>query len=468
MFATLADLRHALHALVAEPHVDALTGSAAVRALHELGHSRRLVDTLIATLTEHVDTTGAHRDHGDRSASDTCAKALRTTRHEGRILLGAGRTAKTHSRVRQAMISGNLTAAHAALIGDTLDHAPEATDALLAAAEHGHQALRDACINARAAAENPDERSGRQHRSRSLHTWTDGEGMFCGTFRLTPEYGGAIKAILDDGVQRLFRSRRTSGEQESHQAYAADVLVELILGDTVTLNTFTNAPPTDTSTEATAADPTEGSCEANLFDRATAPDMGDAQPPGASDDATPADEQRAALDTIRRLASDPCSCGKVRIRSRAAPTVHIVIDHAALIRGNPLPGERCEIPGVGPVNAQWVRDMLGDAFLTAVIANGKDIHTVSHFGRHINAHLRTALIVQGRECDIAGCTNRGYLEIDHRHDHGQRHPTALWNLHWLCCHHHALKTRGWQLAAPDPVTRKRNLIPPPHAPPQAA
>jgi hypothetical protein len=82
-------------------------------------------------------------------------------------------------------------------------------------------------------------------------------------------------------------------------------------------------------------------------------------------------------------------------------SVHVVIDRDALLRGNTLEGERCEIPGVGPVNAAWVRGMLGDAFVTFVIANGKDIHTVVHAGRHIPAEIKTALLA-GKECAIEG------------------------------------------------------------------
>jgi hypothetical protein len=94
-------------------------------------------------------------------------------------------------------------------------------------------------------------------------------------------------------------------------------------------------------------------------------------------------------------------------------TVHVVIDHAALVRGNTIDGERCEIPGTGPVNVQYVRDLLGNAFLTAVIRNGRDINTVAHLGRHVPAEVRTAMIVGGRECDVEGCECRHYLELDH-------------------------------------------------------
>ena len=142
-------------------------------------------------------------------------------------------------------------------------------------------------------------------------------------------------------------------------------------------------------------------------------------------------------------------------------STHIVLDHETLKRGNALPGETCEIPGVGPVNAQWVRGLLGEAFVTAIIKHGKDINTVAHFGRHIPAELRTAMIVSGRECCVRGCSGREYLELDHCEiDHARGGPAALWNLCWLCSVHHGRKTRGWLLGPPDPATGKRPLDPP--------
>ena len=81
--------------------------------------------------------------------------------------------------------------------------------------------------------------------------------------------------------------------------------------------------------------------------------------------------------------------------ARSDYTVHVVIEHEALARGHALPGETCEIPGVGPVNVEWVRELLGSAFVTAIVKKGKDIATVAHFGRHIPVELRTAMIVSG-------------------------------------------------------------------------
>ncbi|HEX4493484.1 MAG TPA: hypothetical protein VH914_19935 [Acidimicrobiia bacterium] len=118
-------------------------------------------------------------------------------------------------------------------------------------------------------------------------------------------------------------------------------------------------------------------------------------------------------------------------RRSATIAAHVVIDHVVLVRGNAIEGERCEIPGVGPVNVEWVRDLLGEAFVTAIVKKGRNVATVAHFGRHVPAHLRTAMIVGGRECDIEGCHNRGYLELDHSDvDFADGGPAALWNLDW--------------------------------------
>jgi hypothetical protein len=166
-------------------------------------------------------------------------------------------------------------------------------------------------------------------------------------------------------------------------------------------------------------------------------------------------EAYAADALAQRFENDP------EAKAAITTTVHVVIDHEALVRGNLLRGERCEIPGVGPVNIQWVRSLLGEAFVTAVIKKGRDITTVAHLGRHVPVHLRTAMIAGGRECDVDGCHNRGYLELDHSEiDFAAGGPAAWWNLDWKCSICHDRKTRGWKPGRRNPVTGKRQLEPP--------
>jgi Domain of unknown function (DUF222) len=331
-----------------------LTGDDARAVVAELGVIRRLTDALLAKAAKRV------QDRTSKSQEDAAAVMART--------LGV-----KPGEVRSAI----GTAAQ-------LENFP-ATDAeaeLLAAAELGLVPLRDACIAARAAVEDPDARRKRQERSRELRMWTDVDGMVAGRFRLTPEVGGQVKKTIDAQVQKIFRARK-AGEHEPHAAYGADALADFVLNNT---------------------DP----------------------------------------ETKR----DPNA------------TVHVIIDHDALVRGNPEPGETCEIPGVGPVNVAWVRELLGSAFLTAIIKRGKDILTVAHFGRHIPAVLQTALIVQGWECRIEGCYHRGYLERDHVHDHAKGGATSLDNIEPRCSREHRLKSAGWILGPRNPQTGKRKLFPP--------
>jgi hypothetical protein len=98
-----------------------------------------------------------------------------------------------------------------------------------------------------------------------------------------------------------------------------------------------------------------------------------------------------------------------------------------------------------------VQSLLGDAFVTAIIRNGKDIRTVAHLGRHIPALLRTALTVNGLECCVEGCTCRGYLEFDHSDiDHAKGGLTNFENIGPLCSPDHKLKS---QAGSSDPSTQ---------------
>lgn len=503
----LLDLRRCAADTIGRYDASSLSGDEAVSALRTLGEVRRLVDTMIASTTRRVEATAAYRGRGDRSTADTAAKALAASAHEARTFADAGKAIEADATLSTAAQAGKVTPAQAALIGATLEHDPDAAVELLAAAEGGMTALRDKCIEVRNRVESESDRRSRQRRSRSLNMWTDHDGMACGRWRLQPEIGASVKALIDAGTESTLRARKSSADHEPIEAYAADVFVELVLrDDEAEAEDAESVDAVDANERAAENLHGEGNVDRDdtaSSDRQTGdaglgqerPDeLTGSEPADCATKTDPAPIQHVELDAgssndgqlrLAELASDstPSSTHRCDLRcaeherhaganratrrarqrkqrKRVSVNIHVVIDHSALVRGEAFPGERCEIPGVGPVNVAWVRDMLGDAFLTATIANGVDIHTVAHFGRHINATLRTALLVQGRECDIEGCGQRGYLEIDHRHDHAKGGPTSLRNLGWLCAQHHRLKTQGWTLSPPDPATGKRTLAPP--------
>jgi hypothetical protein len=374
-----------LEELAASFEPTTLTHDQAARLVDELGVIRRLSEGMLAKAAKRVADTASCRKGAGRDAAQAYARAAGVEASEARRAMTMARQLEELPETAAAVREGRLSTREAAMIAEAATADPSVEGELLDAATQGIVPLKDACIAARACADDPAERSQRQHAARGLRMWTAGDGMVEGHFRLTPEVGGPFKSVIDQRVQHIFRSRRKSGPHESHEAYGADALADLV-----------------------RAEPTEG--------------------------------------------------------KPASIAAHVVIDHAALVRGNVLPGERCEIAGVGPVNVEWVRSLLGEAFVTAVVKKGRDITTVAHFGRHIPAHLRTAMIVGGRECDAEGCHNRGYLELDHCEvDFAKGGPAAWWNLDWFCSLDHDRKTRGWTLGPRDPRTGKRQLSPPPRS-----
>lgn len=399
MFDMLTPTRAALETLALELEPRTLTGEQAVRAVAELGAIRRLVDGMLGKTANRVHETSAHTRSGgsDRDAAQLVSRAVGADASEARRVISTAKKLEQLPETDAAVRAGRLSARQAELVADAATVNPGAERDLLAAAGEGMVPLKEACVKARAHAEDATARSARHHAARGLRIWTAADGMVEGHFRLAPEVGGRFKAAIDAGTQRVFRARRTSGPYEPHDAYAADVLADLV----------------------------------------------------PADSPAPAGEALGAAGSAKGAGS------------RTVTNVHVVVDHTALVRGNAVEGETCEIPGVGPVNVAWVREMLGEAFVTAVIKKGRDITTVAHFGRHIPAHLRTAMIVGGRECVVAGCHAHGYLEIDHCEvDYAKGGPAAWWNLDYGCSVHHLRKTRGWRLGSRDPKTGKRTLSPP--------
>ncbi len=143
-------------------------------------------------------------------------------------------------------------------------------------------------------------------------------------------------------------------------------------------------------------------------------------------------------------------------------TVHVRVDHAALVRGHVEAGELCEIPGIGPVPVEVARRLAVDCVLNVLVTDGVDVTAVAHSGRTIPAALRRALAERDPECVVPGCPTRTGLEIDHLLPFAEGGPASLDNLARLCHWHHYLKThhghrlargdapdRAWRWVAPD-------------------
>jgi hypothetical protein len=142
-----------------------------------------------------------------------------------------------------------------------------------------------------------------------------------------------------------------------------------------------------------------------------------------------------AADALLALAERPAGDG------RATPTLLLTCDLAAFQRGSVQQGETCEVPGIGPVPVATARAVVGEAFLKMVVTDGVDVRTVTHLGRTVPAHVRTALEVRDPRCVVPTCGETRLLEIDHwRVPFANGGPTTLDNLCRVCRSCHRKKT----------------------------
>ncbi len=164
------------------------------------------------------------------------------------------------------------------------------------------------------------------------------------------------------------------------------------------------------------------------------------------------DEPRRALaaDALVGLACSGPATGPTG--DGPVATVHVRVDHAALVRGHVEAGELCEIPGIGPVPVEVARRLAVDSVLNVLVTDGVDVTAVAHTGRTVPASLRRALVERDPECVVPGCTARDHLEIDHVVPFAEGGPATMANLARLCHWHHYLKTHhGHRLERGDPA-----------------
>jgi 5-methylcytosine-specific restriction endonuclease McrA len=162
--------------------------------------------------------------------------------------------------------------------------------------------------------------------------------------------------------------------------------------------------------------------------------------------------QRYLADALPHIVSDVHTSPGRRARSgsKQAHTgpaeLVVLVSHEITQRGwhDVQPGEKCHIPGVGPIPPQTAKHIAQDAFLTGVFYDGADLRHLKRWTRHIPTPIRIALQLgeppefNGPQC--AQCGNHYQLELDHHQPHHNGGPTSLPNIHPLCHHCHTRKT----------------------------
>jgi hypothetical protein len=344
---------------------------------------------------------------GHRSPGSWIADKQKSSLGNGTSVMETSKRLENLDQTREHLRTGDLSFSQAKEIALAAEHDPKAERALIEAAGHEtlnglRQRVRD--VMARASSEQEEiDRYNRIRSSRYLRKWNDYDGAIRIDAKLAPDCGARVMSVITAEADAIFEKRRAEGDTEDPQRYAADALVALMTGDSIT-----------------------------------------------------------GLTGRVRSRGGP---GSKRGHDRNTPgtrtdTVVVRVDADSLRRGYVKGEELCEISGVGRVPVATARSALPEAFLKIVIRDSVDVLSVCHVGRLVSAHLRSALEERDPCCVVPGCDVAHGLEIHHwREDYAKSKVTSLDAVCRLCARHHDLVTYGG--FGLDGGPGKWDLIPPP-------
>ncbi len=387
-----------------------VTAADAAEMAREFTALKRRFEVAELACTKRVADAGLVRTRGDHDGAKATGRRLGVTHGQAAQMLALADQLDRLPSTREAFEAGRISKEQAAEVARTASVRPQAEADLLRVAQHESLGeLKRRAQKIRATGEDGEGKLRRLHRQRYLRTWTDSEGSGCGRWSLPGHLHAEFMAVLAPWREQIFSDSRRAGLREAPEAYDADALVEL-------------------ARDAAAF----AALEHDVADRAGAPIDGEA-----------AGRQQSNRRDRRRPAG------------RTPTKVLVRVDWAALRRGHPEGDEVCDIAGLGPIPVAVVRELLADdPFIAAVLTEGTDVRSVTHFGRRATALMRTALEWTDQGCAVLGCPNQARLEIDHTEEWARTGHTRLDELDLLCRQHHQQKTHDGYRLEPGRGTRR--------------
>lgn len=393
MFADAAETIELLDRVVSELDPASLDDTAAIELLDQLDRIERLAAAGKALATARIEAGDAWRGRGSRDAVGFVADRTRTPRARVRDCLAVADLIGSAPVLNQAFRRGELTVTQAAdIVAAVTDHPEVEADLVAFAAQVTARELKARCVEICAEGEGADDQHRRAMAERSVSASVGRDGIWRLSARLPVIDGALVDKALDFFQTKIFDEARQQGDRESFDAYRADALVALALAAT-------------------------GQSGA---------------PHESPQDSTPTPNGKPK--------------GKKRTNSRTSSIRHaivVTVPHTVFQPGGLKPGETCQVPGVGPVPASVVHDLLeNDPIIKAVVTRGRDITAVTTLTRTIKEDLRVAVLTSTKlVCAVPGCTNTRFLQLDHEHEYHRGGPTSYDNLRPLCTFHHNQRTR---------------------------
>lgn len=312
------------------------------------------------------------------------AKATGTSLGKAKAVVATGKVLNESAELEMAMAQGNVSLDQAAEIAAAEQSAPGAArDLLKVAASESFHALKDKARATKLEAEQHKGLAERQHRARSGRSYVDSLGMTDIHLSLEPHIGSPIVTRAEAEAARLAKKAKTEAKARLAKKNG----------------------------HATRED-----VELEPFER----HLADA------------------------YASLLYGNGKGRAKR---PELVILVSQEVATRGwkDVRQEEVCKIPGVGPVAPRVAKNIAQDAFVNAVIYDGKDLRQFKRWSRSIPVEIQVALEL-GEPPEFDGvkcidCGNRFRTEFDHLEARVLNGPTALWNIGGRCWPCHLAKTK---------------------------
>jgi len=411
-----------------------LTATDAADAVRRLAVVERKVVAAKAQAARRVDGSQIWKHAGFRTAAEWMAAQTGDTVGATTGLLDTVKKLDGCRATRAAFTAGDVSVAAAREIAGAVAVDPGSEKQLLAVVASGgsHRELVDKAARVRQAARSAEDEAARYARLRArrfARTRVDADGLLILTAGFVPQDWAVHADRWRRATDVEFARARRQGRRESTDAYAADALLAMLAAG-ATPPAATN-PPIEESplvASATADSPP--------------PDDTAARPPRLDELVGAAGDSPTETDypTESPPPKAPTSAPRL-LPPGARAEVIVLVDGIALQRGYVGVGERCEIVGVGPVELDWVNQLLPEAIVHALVHDGVDITTYASATRSIRKAVRLAVKARDWRCVVRRCGNARFVQQDHRRQFAHSGAGSSDNLNLLCVFHHNQKSR---------------------------
>jgi len=418
-----------------------LTATDAADAVRRLSRVKRRIEAAEAAAVRRVDGSQIWRHAGFRTAAEWMAAQTGDTVGATTGLLDTVKKLDGCRATKAAFAAGDVSVAAAREIASAVAVDPGSETALLAVVASGgsHRELVDRAARVRQAARSAEDEAARYARLRArrfARTRVDADGLLILTAGFVPQDWAVHADRWRRATDVEFAKARREGRREGTDAYAADALLAMLAAGTtppveasppVAPATVDSPPPADTVAWPPRLDELVGI-------------TGDARLPLTADSSCTETQTETADPTESPPLEIPTAATRV-LPPGAKAEVIVLVDGIALQRGYVGRGERCEIVGVGPVELDWVNQLLPEAIVHALVHEGVDITTYASATRSIRKAVRLAVKARDWRCVVRGCGNARFVQQDHRRQFADGGAGSSDNLNLLCVFHHHQKSR---------------------------